>query len=386
MKKLLSALLATSMLFLVSACNIKDVTRMAYTDTDSVGRGEFNFYLQQGKSAAISAAKSGGGDTLSATSTEEEWNTVKIGDVTAAEYARDKAKEYAKSSLVMKAKAIADGITLTDEDRDSIAKQKTQIIEQYGGRYNYEQYFTEGGFTLQDVEKILEAEAYAQKVSEKYFGDGTEANPGEITVSDEDVKNFYESEYVYVKHILVSNQADAAASDETKVESGDAADENADKSADSSADASADTSAEDKDAAALQKAKDLIAELQGGADFDKLMKENTADKNAETGEINSPEGYVFTKGEMVSEFETAAFALKDNELTAEPVKTSYGYHIIKRLPLPQSGELYDTAIENAKSKKLSNLAEEYTDKWAEELGFKFNDKAISKIKLAAKKA
>lgn len=386
MKKLLSALLATSMLFLVSACNIKDVTRMAYTDTDSVGRGEFNFYLQQGKSAAISAAKSGGGDTLSATSTEEEWNTVKIGDVTAAEYARDKAKEYAKSSLVMKAKAIADGITLTDEDRDSIAKQKTQIIEQYGGRYNYEQYFTEGGFTLHDIEKILEAEAYAKKVSEKYFGDGTEANPGEITVSDEDVKNYYESEYVYVKHILVSNQADAAASGETTVESGDAADENADKSADSSADASADTSAEDKDAAALQKAKDLIAELQGGADFDKLMKENTADKNAETGEINSPEGYVFTKGEMVSEFETAAFALKDNELTAEPVKTSYGYHIIKRLPLPQSGELYDTAIESAKSKKLSNLAEEYTDKWAEELGFKFNDKAISKIKLAAKNA
>lgn len=382
MKKLLSALLATSMLFLVSACNIKDVTRMAYTDTDSVGRGEFNFYLQQGKSAAISAAQSGGGDTLSATSTEEEWNTVKIGDVTAADYARDKAKEYAKSSLVMKAKAIADGITLTDEDRDSIAKQKTQIIEQYGGRYNYEQYFSEGGFTLQDIEKILEAEAYAQKVSEKYFGDGTEANPGEITVSDEDVKNYYESEYVYAKHILISNEADTAASDETTVESGDAADENADKSAD----ASADTSAEDKDAAALQKAKDLIAELQGGADFDKLMKENTADKNSETGEINSPEGYVFTKGEMVPEFETAAFALKENELTAEPVKTSYGYHIIKRLPLPQSGELYDTAIENAKSKKLSNLAEEYTDKWAEELGFKFNDKAISKIKLAAKNA
>lgn len=372
------------MLFLVSACNIKDVTRMAYTDTDSVGRGEFNFYLQQGKSAAISAAQSGGGDTLSATSTEEEWNTVKIGDVTAADYARDKAKEYAKSSLVMKAKAIADGITLTDEDRDSIAKQKTQIIEQYGGRYNYEQYFTEGGFTLQDVEKILEAETYAQKVSEKYFGDGTEANPGEITVSDEDVKNYYESEYVYAKHILISNEADTAAADETTVESGDAADENADASADSSADA--DKSAEDKDAEALQKAKDLIAELQGGADFDKLMKENTADKNSETGEINSPEGYVFTKGEMVSEFETAAFALKENELTSEPVKTSYGYHIIKRLPLPQSGELYDTAIEKAKSKKLSNLAEEYTDKWAEELGFKFNDKAISKIKLAAKNA
>ena len=96
--------------------------------------------------------------------------------------------------------------------------------------------------------------------------------------------------------------------------------------------------------------------------------------------------YVFTKGEMVSEFETAAFALKENELTAEPVKTSYGYHIIKRLPLPQSGELYDEAVEKAKTKKLSNLAEEYTDKWAEELGFKFNDKAISKIKLAAKKA
>jgi hypothetical protein len=36
---------------------------------------------------------------------------------------------------------------------------------------------------------------------------------------------------------------------------------------------------------------------------------------------------------MVSSFETAAFGLEENEIS-KPVKSEFGYHIIKRLPLP----------------------------------------------------
>jgi len=52
---------------------------------------------------------------------------------------------------------------------------------------------------------------------------------------------------------------------------------------------------------------------------------------------------VFTTGEMVQEFETAAFGAKIDEIT-KPVQTDYGYHIIKRLPLPALSEETKTQI------------------------------------------
>ncbi len=39
----------------------------------------------------------------------------------------------------------------------------------------------------------------------------------------------------------------------------------------------------------------------------------------------------FGHGQMVKEFERAAFALQKGQTTQEPVKTEFGYHIIKRL-------------------------------------------------------
>ena len=73
-------------------------------------------------------------------------------------------------------------------------------------------------------------------------------------------------------------------------------------------------------------AKDLLAELKKGTPIDKLAKEKSTDKasGAEGGDL----GW-FKRTDMVKEFSDAAFALKKGELSETPVKTQFGYHVIK---------------------------------------------------------
>jgi len=73
-------------------------------------------------------------------------------------------------------------------------------------------------------------------------------------------------------------------------------------------------------------AKALIAELKKGAAFDKIAKEKSTDKasGAEGGDL----GW-FKKSDMVKEFADAAFGLKKGELSEAPIKTQFGYHVIK---------------------------------------------------------
>lgn len=69
----------------------------------------------------------------------------------------------------------------------------------------------------------------------------------------------------------------------------------------------------------------IIAELEGGADFTELAKEKSTGPSGPNG---GDLGY-FTKGRMVPEFEAAVFALDVGSYTKEPVKTQFGYHVIK---------------------------------------------------------
>jgi peptidyl-prolyl cis-trans isomerase D len=77
--------------------------------------------------------------------------------------------------------------------------------------------------------------------------------------------------------------------------------------------------------AALAKAEDLLKQLKAGADFSKLAEKNSDDSS------NAPKGGDlgwFVRGQMVPEFDKAAFALKPGELSGI-VTSQYGYHIIK---------------------------------------------------------
>lgn len=75
-----------------------------------------------------------------------------------------------------------------------------------------------------------------------------------------------------------------------------------------------------------EEAKAIIAEIEAGKDFVELAKEkSTGPSGSNGGDLG-----FFGEGQMVPEFEKAAFALEKGEVTKVPVKTQFGYHIIKK--------------------------------------------------------
>jgi peptidyl-prolyl cis-trans isomerase C len=81
---------------------------------------------------------------------------------------------------------------------------------------------------------------------------------------------------------------------------------------------------DDKKAAKLKLAEELVKRARAGEDFAKLAKEYSEDP----GSKDRGGEYKFPRGQMVKEFELAAFGLKTNQVS-DVVTTQFGYHIIK---------------------------------------------------------
>ena len=80
----------------------------------------------------------------------------------------------------------------------------------------------------------------------------------------------------------------------------------------------------------VQKQSDAIAildRMKKGEKFGKLARELSIDTGS--AKRDGSLGF-FGRGKMVKEFETAAFNLQVGQIS-EPIKTQYGYHVIKRL-------------------------------------------------------
>jgi peptidyl-prolyl cis-trans isomerase C len=124
-----------------------------------------------------------------------------------------------------------------------------------------------------------------------------------VDITEADVKKFYEEnparfeqpESVRVSHILFSTR-----------------------------DSSQQELSEDKKAAKKKLAEEILKRARGGEDFAKLVKEFSEDP----GSKDTGGEYTFARGRMVPEFEAAAFALSQGQIS-EVVTTQFGYHVIK---------------------------------------------------------
>ncbi len=108
-------------------------------------------------------------------------------------------------------------------------------------------------------------------------------------------------------------------------------------------------------------ANDLIKQIKGGADFAKLATDKSDDKGSakQGGDL----GY-FAHDAMVKPFADAAFAMKAGEVTEKPVKTEFGYHVIKVEDKRKSSA---PPLAEVKDQIVNKLGQEETDALIKEL-------------------
>ena len=267
-------------------------------------------------------------------------------NITADNLYKELKNKYAKEVIVDDIdRKIFDVIYKNDEEIEKQVKDQMEYIKnQYSD--NFEETLKNAGY---DDEYELEDELRLNYQRTKAVDDYLKEN-----ITDKEIKEYYNNETIgdiSAKHILIKVKSDT---DEEGL----------------------------SDEDAKKKAEELIEKLDDGEDFDKLAKENSDDPGsaANGGDL----GY-FNKGEMVKEFEDAAINLKVNEYTKEPVKTSYGYHIILKTGEKEKAKLDKNLKKEIKEKVIEKKKEDNTttvttlDKIRKNYKLKFSDSKLKKI-------
>ena len=211
----------------------------------------------------------------------------------------------------------------TDEENKQVEDQLKSLKDQYGSNedtYNavLRQYF--GVQSEDELEDMLRLEFRRNAAINDFI---------EKNIKDKEIEKYYEKEVygeVKASHILITpSVSEDATTDEKK-------------------------KAEDE---ALKEAKKIIKELKNGKKFADLAKKYSKDEA--TASNGGDLGY-FELNEMVDEFSDAVKKLKVDEYTKEPVKSSFGYHIILKTgekEKPKLKEVKDKILETLRAEKLS---------------------------------
>mgnify|MGYP002559324835 FL=1 len=265
-------------------------------------------YYIYSEASAYASANSISEDQIGDYDWDQEVDGKKLSDTI-----REKAVADAIGEVITLQKGAANNITLDETTANQIATQISMLKSTYGEDGLALRARTMGVSSVKQYEKMYKKVMTLQSVQQDM-----EENADKYYPEDKSVLNDYKQDgKASVKHILI------------KTDSSSSGDENADAQPQ-----------EDKKA----KAQEILDRIKNGEDFDALMKEF----NEDTGETEK--GYTFTAGQMQPEFEAAAFALNLDEVS-DLVQTTYGYHIIKRIPGMYELQAYWENDKDAKIKK-----------------------------------
>jgi len=226
--------------------------------------------------------------------------------------------------------------------------QREEFKKQFGEFKVIAERARKEGLDRDDVTRLQALLERSQTLAGAYLSD-LQKNADKL-VTDDDVAAYYKDhpsdfDEVRVRHILVSTQPKPEP--EPQEEPGDAKDKK---------DAKARKPAEKpktltKDEARV-KAQALLDRVHKGEDFAKLAKENSDDQGSKD---KGGEYDFFGRGQMVPEFDAAAFSLKPGEISGL-VETEFGFHIIKVEERRSAAE--PSADQKVKQKIIDKLKQE----------------------------
>ena len=175
---------------------------------------------------------------------------------------------------ILNAEAKKQNINVSEED---VQAEINKVIDNYGGQEVFNQAMEYYGYSLDDIKKNITMNTQIRRLLEPSISISEEEMLGYF---EENKDTFNQIEQVKARHILVETE---------------------------------------------EKANEVKEKLLADGDFAELAKEYSTDEGSK--ELGGDLGY-FGRGEMVSDFEEAAFNLEIGAIS-EPVETVHGYHIIK---------------------------------------------------------
>ena len=246
-----------------------------------------------------------------------DWDYTMSDGTTMPDYIKQDVLATVKQELLIENLANKYGVTLTDEQ---------SFIEQYGSEEAFDEELAKLGLRRETYERITSTNYLYQNLYKLYLTEGSA-----LYASDEDLAAYAAAQnYITADHILLTTVDTAtgkALSDEAIAE---------------------------KKALAEELAEKL--KNYTGDDLASYFAELADEYSEDPGRASYPTGYTFTTGSMVQEFEDAAYAL-DEGAVSDIVESSFGYHILLRLPLDKAA-----AAESVREAYFTNFIDEQLEK------------------------
>ncbi|MCQ2969114.1 MAG: peptidylprolyl isomerase [Clostridium sp.] len=266
--------------------------------------------------------------------------------------ARTQVLEQLVTEEIMLKKAKELDLIPSDEELETKVNEKTeQLKEVYGGEESFKSALDYYGYTDETFKEFMKTQVISEIVSEDMVKD--------VTVSDEEVQEYYDNNTdkyttkpsATTKHILFASK-------------------NEDKEA--------------ADAEALAQANEIKAKIDSGeAEFDKLFEEYSGNKSEGKYPISESLGTVaYDQANYDKDFLAGLATLGEGEISA-PVKSSFGYHIIKATNVVKEStvqsfdEVKDSIKETVLTDKKKEAYNNKLDEWKKELKVKTYENKIS---------